>query len=257
MLQTDSAPFVDTTAWSAAPPSGFPQPQPMLPNSTDEERVSEIDQEALRNLQSFNSQPSSYSASGGFDFTPASSTFSDICLERRHTLASPLAPFHPGFNSPATPNARACARRQSAPFASRHSVPESDLVIVVPQQLTRPESPFVIANNEIWWPVQDNGEIKIHVGIMNRRGQAEKLTRCFPPNRLSSHGHSLSPPLPQTPFGSWPGSVLPMPGESPGTPGRRLCVGWSPLSSQLPRSRRASYFNSQAKAIRKSLCKLT
>jgi hypothetical protein len=155
------------------------------------------------------------------------------------------------------PNAHDFARRQSAPFASHHGVPEPSVVIVVPQQLARPESPLVIANSEIWWPVQDNGDIKIHVGIMNRRGQAEKLTRCFPPNRLSSNGHCRSPASPQTPFGSWPGSVLPMPGESPGTLGRRLCVGWSPSSPHLPRSRRASYFNSQGKAIRKSLCKLT
>lgn len=262
MVPTDSdTTFVNTPIWSAAPLSSFPRPEVLLPDSADEDRVSEIDQRALLNLRSFQSQLFSYSASDGFTPTSSSTPSSAGSYERRHTLTSPSTPFNTGIDGTIPPDfVSQFARRRSAPFSGRRATPEAGMIMVVPQQLSRPPRPAMIApDSEMWWPIQAGGEVKIHVGVMTRRGQAERLTRCFPLSRLQQSARTPSPP--GTPHGSMdagqnvtPGSVLPIPGE-PGMPlGRRFSTGWSPASPASPRAvgRRRSHLDFPVQLISKS-----
>lgn len=258
MVRIDPAPFVDTPVWSA-PMSGYPHPQAMLPDSADQERVFEIDQQALQNLRSFQSQPWNYSPNDCFASTPSSSPSSAGYYERRHTLASPTTPFHPGFNTAVSPNFHPpFARRRSSPFASHCPPPERGMVIVVAVQLPRPYRPALIARDtEIWWPIQPCGYFQVHVGIRGNRVQSEKLTRFFPPSRLQQPAQSPWPT--QAPFSSSvdvgqgliPGAVLPIPGEpSNSVSNRRSSGGWSPASQP---ARRGSNFDFPGQLISKSM----
>lgn len=257
------------------PVSACGRPRPVLP-STDEERVSEIDHQALADLKPFDSQPSPCSVhmSFGSSTRPLDASFSSPSLQplntfnegRRHTVASPTSATGPwaAFDTPVSPAAaRLAGRRRSAPSTGvwlRHAQPrrgshESGTHRVVPKQLDRPPTPLILpCGVELWWPVQPNGDIKVHVAVTSRSGVAEKLTKCFHPAEL--HASAL-PPTPAAgtlssdgpgPFPA-PGTVLPVPGSSPQTsplaalPGRRFSIAASP-TVMSPRSPRLGRRNS-------------
>lgn len=276
---------LETRLRSMCPMSAQGPPRPVLP-ATDEERVSEIDHQALANLRSFESQPLAHSPNGisGVPVRPLDTTLPILSLVqspstslegRRHTVISLSSPIglHPGFNSPASPNVAGPARRRrSAPSIgaalryarSRRGSLEPGTHCVVPKQLDRPPTPVKLpCGTEIWWPAQPNGEVKVHVAVISRSGVAEKLTKCFDPVQLQTslllHGSSTQTlASDQTTSYPAPGAVLPVPGSLPRTPspvvspGRHFSFACSPspISPRSPRSgRRASHHEFQGEYI--------
>lgn len=263
----------NTPVWSACPMSAVSRPMPILPNSNDE-RMLDVDDQALATLNSFNSnsrlspvpqqeQPIQtwslgHGASPTLNQPTLLSPFSATSEGRRHTLASPsqVGRLHSDLLSPVSPYAADFGgRRRSAPsnvavFKHAHTrrpSPEPGTHQIVPKQLNRPSSPVELTcGSELWWPVQPNGEVKVHVGITSRAGMAEKLTRCFDPKQLrkaTSHSSAdVQMPKPESSRSCpAPGTVLPVPGSTPQTPlsamslGRRFSI-CSSLSPTSPRS---------------------
>lgn len=265
---------LETWLWSVCPMSSRGPPRPVLP-TTDEERVSEIDHQALANLRSFDGQPVAYPSSTlpGISVRSPDRVVSSLSSlqphgayfeGRRHSVASPSSPtaLHPGFNSPVLPlTAGPARRRRSAPSVGaalryahfRRGSQEPGTHCVVPKQLDRPLTPVKLpCGMEIWWPIQPNGDVKVHVAVISRSGVAEKLTKCFDSVQLqtSAHLHASSN---QTPAADGtisypaPGSVLPVPGSLPQTPSssvsseRRLSFACSPTPISPRSGRRASH----------------
>lgn len=266
-----------TSLRSACPISACGPPRPVLPRA-DEERVLEIDQQALDNLKSFDSQLLAYSPNHFLDAParPLNTILSRLSPlktpivssdGRRHTMASPSSAtsFLSEFQSPVSPSAaRLAGRRHSAPSIgtglryahSRRGSQEPGTHCVVPKQLERPLTPVrLTCGTEIWWPTQPNGDVKVHVAVISRSGVAEKLTKCFDPKQLQTTALGLAPAF-QTPTPNGaisypePGAVLPVPGSVPQIPSSAVSSGRqfsfacspSPIPPRSPRSgRRASH----------------
>ncbi|CAH0056554.1 unnamed protein product, partial [Clonostachys solani] len=95
-----------------------------------------------------------------------------------------------------------------------------EVALVAPMHLARPACPPRLhSGEELWWPMNDKGDIRIHVYLCTSApSSAQQLVRCF--NLRDLFGRELLPassplgkPSSRTIRGLRPGAVLPVPGR--------------------------------------------
>lgn len=231
-LQMGAGPaaFVPTTP----PTTPYGHLQPLLPDSTDHERISEIDQQALRNLRSFqhpreNNSPDEDLSQPLFP-SPSSAGSRESC---------------PSLNSPGGLSYQSrFARRQSAPFAGRPAAPEPGMLLIVAEQLPRLLHPTRVDQElEFWWPLHPGGVVELRFGIMTRRGRFRAMRI-----RLSI-GPGGQPASRRPEQHLMPGSMLPVPGLNEYHPGRRFSTGSAPVPLRHRRYVRGARFGFPAQLI--------
>ncbi|CAG9989827.1 unnamed protein product [Clonostachys byssicola] len=98
---------------------------------------------------------------------------------------------------------------------------DREIALVAPMHLARPTCPpRLLSGEELWWPMNDKGDIRIHVYFYtNAPSSAQRLVRLFNlrhlfGQELSPASSSLGKPSSRTMRGLRPGAVLPVPGRS-------------------------------------------
>ncbi|CAG9955023.1 unnamed protein product [Clonostachys rosea f. rosea IK726] len=98
---------------------------------------------------------------------------------------------------------------------------DREVALVAPMHLARPTCPpRLLSGEELWWPMNDKGDIRVHVYLCTGvPSSAQELVRYF--NLRHLFGRELSPasnspgkPSSRTMRGLRPGAVLPVPGRS-------------------------------------------
>ncbi|VUC37731.1 unnamed protein product, partial [Clonostachys rosea] len=98
---------------------------------------------------------------------------------------------------------------------------EREVALVAPMHLARPSCPPKLhSGEELWWPMNDKGDIRIHVYLCTSApSSAQQLVRCF--NLRDLFGREMLPaldslgkPSSHGTRGLRPGAVLPVPGRS-------------------------------------------
>lgn len=225
----------DIPLWNTSPISGLSRPQPILPD-TQEDQVFSIDKGTVANLWSFQRQVEDGRSptTGDVNLSPSSppTLYNE---ERRNTWAPSHFTTSPTLDSTCSPSPSACQnenfpRRRSAPtvtYRSRYSQrlaqnPERGAHIVAPRRLRKPDHPARLPHGlDIWWPMRSDGQVLVQVTIESGTGAVEKLTRCFLPEQLPMVFPQTQPRTPGTPaLGApipfpAPGTVLPVPGTRP------------------------------------------